>query len=145
MSSHSRGTEKIPRTLVSHLEQVRQKWAYETLIRLSSCCLYRKSSTPRDGIRLQAHRGGTSLNGIGNELIRFVQVIFFCVTVGFVYSRRRSTVTDLGVDRYTSHLFFLMHFAHLITCIPHCMAQDEPPNVSVCALHSIFMSSMICA
>ena len=25
------------------------------------------------------------------------------------------------------------------------MAQDEPPNVSVCALHSIFMSSMMCA
>ena len=29
----------------------------------------------------------------------------FFVTVGFVYSRWRSTVTD-GVDRYTSHLFF---------------------------------------
>ena len=24
-----------------------------------------------DGIPLQAHRGGTSLNGIGNELIKF--------------------------------------------------------------------------
>ena len=24
---------------------------------------------------------------------------------------------------------FLMQFTHLITCISHCMAQDEPPNV----------------
>ena len=30
-----------------------------------------------DGIPLQAHRGGTSLNGIGSELIRFFKVIFF--------------------------------------------------------------------
>ena len=38
------------------------------------------------GIPLQAHRGGTSLNRIGNELIR--------ILVAFVYSRWRSTVTD---------------------------------------------------
>ena len=62
------------------------------------------------------------------------------VTVGFVYSRWRSTVTD-GVDRYTSHVKFLMQFAHSIKCISHCMAQDELPNVSVCAL---LMSSMMC-
>ena len=49
------------------------------------------------------------------------------------------------VDRYTSHVIFLMQFAHLITCISHCMAQDEPLNVSVCALHSFFMSSVMCA
>ena len=47
ISSHSRGTEMIPRTLVSHLEQVRQKWACETSIRFSSCFLYQKSSTLR--------------------------------------------------------------------------------------------------
>ena len=29
------------------------------------------------GIPLQAHRGGTSLNGIGSELIRILKVIFF--------------------------------------------------------------------
>ena len=29
ISSHSRGKEKIPRTMVSHLEQSRQKWANE--------------------------------------------------------------------------------------------------------------------
>ena len=38
---------QIPRTTVSYLEQIRQKWAYETSIRFSSCCLYEKSSTPR--------------------------------------------------------------------------------------------------
>ena len=33
--------------MVSYLEQIRQKWAYETSIRFSSCCLYEKSSTAR--------------------------------------------------------------------------------------------------
>ena len=96
------------------------------------------------GIPLQAHRGGTSLNGIRSELIRLFKVIFFFVTVGFVYSRWRSTVTTVGVDRYTSHVIFLMQFAHFITCISHCMAQDEPPNASVCARHSILMPSTMC-
>ena len=38
---------------------------------------------------LQAHLGGTILNGIGNELIRFLiyQNSFCFLTVGFVYSR----------------------------------------------------------
>ena len=37
----------------------------------------------------------------------FLSKLFF-LTVGFVYSRWRSTVTDVGgVDRYTSHVFFL--------------------------------------
>ena len=159
ISSHSRGKDKMPRTMVFHLERIRQKWAYEASIRFSSCCLYQKSSPPRVrrtswslflqnntryGIPLQAHRGGTSLNGIGNERIRFFLSDLLFVTVGFVYSRWRSTVTDRGVDRYTSRVIFIMQFAHSITCMSHCMAQDEPPNVSVCALHSIFMSSMMC-
>ena len=53
------------------------------------------------------------------------------VTVGFVYSRWRSTVTD-GVCRQihlTRH--FLMHFYTQSDVHTHCMAQDEPPNVSV--------------
>ena len=49
-----------------------------------------------------------------------------------------------GVDRYTLHVIFLMQFAHLITCTSHCMAQEEPPNVSARAFHSILMSSMMC-
>ena len=50
----------------------------------------------------------------------------------------------IPADRYTSHVIFLMQFAHLITCISHCMAQDEPPNVSVCARQSTFMPSTMC-
>ena len=98
ISSHSRGTEKTPRTMACHLEQDRQKWAYETSIRFSSSCLYQKSSTPLVRLKswrayfsttiqemaspLQAHRGGTSLNGIGNDLIIF----FFKVIFFFCYS-----------------------------------------------------------
>ena len=41
-----------------------------------------------NGITLQAHRGGTSLNGIGNELKSFFSLMrILFVTVGFVYSR----------------------------------------------------------
>ena len=47
IQTHSRGKEKIPRTTVSHLEQLRQKWAYETSTRFSSCCLSQKPSPPR--------------------------------------------------------------------------------------------------
>ena len=89
-----------------------------------------------DGILLQAVRGGTSLNGIGRELMRFCKVTF--VAVGFVYGRWRSTETDGSVDRYTSHVILLMQVARFVSCISHCMAQ-----VSVCARHSIFMSSMM--
>ena len=46
--------------------------------------------------------------------------------------------TTLHVDRFTSHVIFLMQFAQFFSCISHCMAQ-----VSVCARHSIFMSSMM--
>ena len=58
---------------------------------------------------------------------------------------RFSCMTSKSVDRCTSYVIFPMQFAHWITCISRYMAQDEPPNVSVCALHSIFMSSMMCA
>ena len=81
--------------MVSHLEHVRQKWAYEASIRFLSCFLYEKLSTPRvrriklkslflqnntgDDIPLQAHRGETSLYRIGDELVGIFQVIFFLV------------------------------------------------------------------
>ena len=42
MSTHSRGKEKIPRTMVSYSEQSRQKIAYETSIWYSSFCLDEK-------------------------------------------------------------------------------------------------------
>ena len=49
------------------LNKSRQKWAYETSIRFSSCCLYSSRTVQLYGIPLQAHRAGTR---IGNELIR---------------------------------------------------------------------------
>ena len=61
-----------------------------------------------DGIHLQAHCGGTSLNGIGSVLISNFWIDF--VTVGFVYSRWRSTVTD-GVCR---QIHFTRHFSHAV-------------------------------
>ena len=52
-----------------------------------------------DGIPLQPHRRGTSLNGIGHELIKKILIDRNSfVTVGFVCIRYRSTVTD-GVSR----------------------------------------------
>ena len=46
--------KKIPRTMVSHLEQVRQKWAYATSTQFSSCCLSQKTvSTASQVSKLQ--------------------------------------------------------------------------------------------
>ena len=87
VSSHSRGKEKIPRTMVSHLEQIRQKWAMKLRDPISELpslwkivyttsqanklkSLFLQNNTGH-GIPLQTHRGGTSLKGIGNEPIRF--------------------------------------------------------------------------
>ena len=47
ISSRSRGKEKISLTVVSYLEQSRQKWEFETSIWLQSRCLDEKPSTPR--------------------------------------------------------------------------------------------------
>ena len=44
---HTYRITKIPRTMVSHLEQVMQKWASATSTRFSSCCLSQKPSPPR--------------------------------------------------------------------------------------------------
>ena len=53
--------------------------------------------------------------------------------------RSRKEGHSQDVDRYTSHVIFLMQFAQFISCISHCMAQ-----VSLCARHSVYMSSMMC-
>ena len=47
-------------------------------------------------------------------------------------------VVGTSVDRCTSHAFFLIHFAHVITLTSWL-------KVSECAFHSIFMPSMMCA
>ena len=126
MSSHSRGTEKITRTMVSYFEQSRQNWAYETSIRFSSRCLDEKSSTPR--IRRTSWRAYPSksiqamasvfkhivVEEVWMELemssfLKFNRILF--LTVGFVCNRWRSIVTDWN----TSHVIFLMLFAHVMT------------------------------
>ena len=48
------------------------------------------------------------------------------------------------VDRYTSHVIFLMHFTRVNVVHTHHTAQDEPSlKVSQCTFHSIFMTSMM--
>ena len=78
-------------------------------------------------------------------------VSMYFIHLKFLCSPPRSTLTffTLGflsgfVSCRQIHLTRHFSHAHVITCISHCMAQDEPPNVSVCALHSIFMPSMMC-
>ena len=112
ISSHSRGIEKIPKTMVSHLEQVKAKvslWNFDLIFELLSLWISftprvkrKKLKSPllqnnrRDGIPLETHRGGTSLNGIGIELIRFVLNEFFWI-----------------LDRYLTR-----HFSHApCTCV----------------------------
>ena len=80
-----------------------------------------------DGILLQAHRGETSLNGIGSELIRFFWWLF-------CYSWFRSQSIAIHCNRRvvwpdTPQTSFLSRTSHFIIDVhTHCMAQ-----VSVCA------------
>ena len=83
--------KKTPRTIVPHLEQVRQKWVHATSTRFSSCALSKTVSTASqasksqnpllhnntgDGILPQALHGGTSLNGIGGAHKKFLSDLF---------------------------------------------------------------------
>ena len=91
-----------------------------------------------DGTLPQTSRGGTRLTRVGGAHNIFFGDLFF-VTVGFVYSRWRSTVTDgwcrqIHLTRHFSHA----HCTRLILCISHRMAQ-----VSASARHSLFMPSMV--
>ena len=78
------------------------------------------------------------------ELIIFLLSELFSVTVGFVYNRWRSTVTDGGVFRYTSHVIFLLHNALVQWCTitPH-GSRRAKAKVSAYARHSISMPSMV--
>ena len=60
-----------------------------------------------DGIHLQAHRGGTSLNGIGSELTIFFNCLnlFLLQLVSFTVDSDPLQPTG-GVDRYPSHETF---------------------------------------
>ena len=118
-----RGISKIPRTLVSQLERVRQKWAHATSTGLSSCSLSKTVSTAsqvsklqnqfprnntRDGIFPQAIHGGTRQNGVGELMRNFYMT--FCGTVGIVYSWHRSAVTDGGCRQ----IHLTRHFSHAV-------------------------------
>ena len=90
-----------------------------------------------DGILLQALRGGTSLNGLGSELIKKLSDIFcyswFRLQLIAIHCNRRGVWTD------TPHTSFFSRTSHLIIDVhTQCMAQ-----VSVCARHSVFMPSMM--
>ena len=61
-------------------------------------------------------------------------ILFLLLTVGFVYSRWRSTVTR-GVDRNTSHVIFLLHSAPTAWCVITTRLQN-----CVCARHTILMA-----
>ena len=66
------------------------------------------------GFHLPVPRGGTHPNGVGSELVFFVA---FFVTVGFVYSRWRSTVTDgesghIHLTRDFVDTLILVHTSH---------------------------------
>ena len=50
-----------------------------------------------------------------------------------------------SVDRYTSHVIFLTHFTPHDWYAYSLQGSRRRPNVSVCALHSSFMSSTMCA
>ena len=102
ISSHSRGKEKTPRTMVSYLEQGKQKWAYETSIRFSSCCLSEKSSPPRirEQVEEPIHPDQYSRRHSSSSTSwcdksewnwqwahKNFLIDFLFITVGFVYSR----------------------------------------------------------
>ena len=54
------------------------------------------------------------------------------LVAGNVTQKERETMTRKGtVERYFSQVIFLMRFYTQSNVHAHCMAQDEPPNVSV--------------
>ena len=71
-----------------------------------------------DGIHLQAHRGGTSLNGIGSELINFLIVqISFCYSWFrlqsiAIHCNRREVRTDTPHTRLFLKHIGLVHASH---------------------------------
>ena len=163
ISSHSRGKEKIPRTMVFHLEQIRQKmglWNFDPILgpgvsmkkivyttsqanKLKSLFLQNDTG---DGIPHKAHRGGTSLNWIGNELISF-----FFDENSFCYSwfRLQSIAIHCKAMGWCGQILLTRHFSRAV-CTSNYMhittawLKTSHPTC-LCALHSIFMLSMMCA
>ena len=78
---------------------------------------------------------------VGHVRLELLEVIIFLsdlvVTVGFVYSRWRSIVTDGGVDRDTSHVIFLMHVTRVNSVLITLNGSSVCIRASlhVCAIH----------
>ena len=106
ISSHSRGKEKIPRTMVSYLEQSRQKWADETSIWFSSLCLDQKSSTPRNR--------RTSWRAYFSRTIQEMASFFKHIVVGQVWIE-----LEMSLIRYFKWSSFLLRFC-LQSMAIHC-------------------------
>ena len=90
-----------------------------------------------DGIHLQAHRGGTSLNGLGSELINFLNGsnLFLLQLVSFTADSDPLQPTG-SVDRYTSH-------ESISRTLSLCAHTTLWLGVSLVRIHSICMSFMM--
>ena len=146
ISSHSRGTEKIPRTMVSLNKSgkngpMKLRSDFRAAVSMKNSPHHESgeqviNTVDGDGIPLQAYRGGTSLNGIGNVLIRFFKKIdLLFVAVGFVYSRLRSTVTD--AVRISLH----PHAIHDVTCFERAFVVSSCLSLSCFSPTSTFSLS----
>ena len=130
IQTHSRGKEKIQRTMVSYSRQSRQKWACEASTWLQSSLYDERSFAPwirRTNWR--AHPSRSTKQGPTHRMTtlafiskfwyasewswkwahNFFSNLFF-VTVGFVYSWQRSTVADGECEQNTSHRDFSRTF-----------------------------------
>ena len=125
-SLHSRGKEKMPRTMVSHFEQC----ICETSIRFSSCCLYEKSFAPRvrrTNWRVHYSRTIQYMTShfkhiVVEQELEMSSSKFFNWWEFFLLQLVSFTVDDDpkwpkgGVDGDISHVICLTHFAHNQIC-----------------------------
>ena len=120
IQTHSRGKEKIPRTMVSNFEQRRQKWAYETSIWFSSRCLNEKSSTPRvrrtswSACPSRSTKTHTTRTRI---FLRHLSSARFDQHTGWQYwfsSPSSSLVARIRMELEVSSLFFLARISFLL-------------------------------
>ena len=128
-SSHSRGKEKILRRMVSHFEQSRQKWACETSIRFRAAVSMKNRLHHESGEQVEEPihpeqysrwhpSSSTSWWDKSEWNLKWAHKIFLIdllfVTVGFAYSRWRSTVTDQGCRQ----IHLTRNFSHTpCTCV----------------------------
>ena len=116
----------------------------------------------RDDIFLPAHRGGTSVNGIGGELTRFFYVISFFKSwfrlQSIAIHCNRRVCRQIHFTRHFSHAVCIIHFMHITldgssVCLYLHAIHDErlivrSLSVSSCLSFScfslLFISSLLC-